>query len=215
MALSNFVAKAVVQEDRPEEVTALKPEVQVEERGDTEEEKILQQLARKEEKEAPKNTSVTADTLAAPPARCSSRLAAKPRRFHNPTTRLNTPLGPGQSTRLKTGGRSHSSNGTTELIPDETVSQGVLQRGSRAFAVTLQAKERRYKCTSCGKSFFQMGHLKKHQFSHTVEKPYSCTECGRSYTSAESFRAHQVPSLFILPSLFPFPVIPFTILFKN
>uniref|UniRef100_H3BZ67 Zinc finger protein 408 n=1 Tax=Tetraodon nigroviridis TaxID=99883 RepID=H3BZ67_TETNG len=51
---------------------------------------------------------------------------------------------------------------------------------------------RRYRCSSCGKKFFQVGHLKKHQFSHMAEKPFSCSECGKNYTSAESFRAHQM-----------------------
>uniref|UniRef100_A0A4W6C413 C2H2-type domain-containing protein n=1 Tax=Lates calcarifer TaxID=8187 RepID=A0A4W6C413_LATCA len=53
-------------------------------------------------------------------------------------------------------------------------------------------RERRYRCSSCGKRFYQLGHLKKHQFSHTEEKPFTCGECGKNYTSAESFRAHQL-----------------------
>lgn len=212
LALSNFVDKSVGQENRSEELTPLKPGAPAGGIGDTEEEIILQQLGRKEEEEAPKIASATADiTPAAPPARCSSRLAAKPRRFHHLIPRLNTLAGPAPSTRQKMGGGTRSSNEVTKLIPDETVSKAMLQRGIEAFAVPLQARERRYKCTNCGKSFFQMGHLKKHQFSHTAEKPHSCNECGRSYTSAESFRAHQVWLLLLHSSSSfslscPFPV---------
>lgn len=98
----------------------------------------------------------------APPAlRCSSRLAAKPRRVH----------------RVK--GRGHPD----PAEPAETGPAG---------AQRSEVRERRYRCSSCGKKFFQVGHLKKHQFSHTEEKPFSCGECGKNYTSAESFRAHQV-----------------------
>lgn len=152
---------------------------------------------------APRDT-----TAAARPPRCSSRLAAKPRRFHHQTPRLNTPP-PGSipSSRPKAGtGGTRSSTGASE-VPDETVS--VATEGAEASAVPPHARERRYRCSSCGKSFFQMGHLKKHHFSHTAEKPFSCAECGRSYTSAESFKAHQVPSpFFLLPPRLPFPVCP-------
>lgn len=181
-------------------------------RGDTEEERKQQQLRREEEKEAPRDAPATADAApAAPPTRISSRLAAKPRRFHHLTPRLNaTTAGPASSSRPKAGGGSRSSS---EVIPNETVSVAMLQRGTKASAVPLQTRERRYTCSSCGKSFFQMGHLKKHQFSHTAEKPYSCAECGRSYTSAESFRAHQVLSpFFLLLPLFLFSVPPFSYL---
>lgn len=212
LVLSNFVDKSVVQKKCSEEVIALEPGAPTGGREDTEEKRKHQQLRREEEKEAPRVAPATVDpTPAAPSTRCSSRLAAKPRRFHHLTPRLNTtPAGPALSPRPKAGGGSRSSSGAAEVIPDETVSVAMLQRGTEAAAMPLQARERRYTCTSCGKSFFQMGHLKKHQFSHTAEKPYSCAECGRSYTSAESFRAHQVPSLFfLLLPLFLFPVPPF------
>ncbi|XP_077476769.1 uncharacterized protein LOC144089580 isoform X7 [Stigmatopora argus] len=55
-----------------------------------------------------------------------------------------------------------------------------------------EVRERRYKCSKCGKKFYQVGHLKKHLFSHTESKPFSCQDCGKNYTSAESFKAHQL-----------------------
>lgn len=134
----------------------------------------------------------TADAVAevtqvcsAPPAlRCSSRLAAKPRRVHWIKGRAN------QDPAEQTGGQilisteaTTSAAGTTvALTPDRA---GEAEKQS-------EVRERRHRCSSCGKRFFQIGHLKKHQFSHTEEKPFSCSECGKNYTSAESFRAHQV-----------------------
>lgn len=177
-------------------------------RGDVEEERKRQRVGEKTEEALVSDAPAAADaTPAASSTRCSSRLAAKPRRFHHHNPKLNTPpAGPAISLRPKPGGESRSSTGATEAMQDETASMATLRAGTESSAVPLQARERRYRCSTCGKSFFQMGHLKKHQFSHTAEKPFNCAECGRSYTSAESFRAHQVP--FFLPHpplLFPFP----------
>ncbi|XP_068177819.1 zinc finger protein 408-like [Antennarius striatus] len=105
--------------------------------------------------------------------RCSSRLAAKPRRVHCQAGRVKQlPACRGPPTRV-----IHTS------IRSQTAS---------ATGGDAEVRERRYRCSLCGKKFLQIGHLKKHQFSHTEEKPFSCQECGKNYTSAESFRAHQM-----------------------
>ncbi|CAF91578.1 unnamed protein product, partial [Tetraodon nigroviridis] len=120
---------------------------------------------------------VRGQVCSAPPAlRCSSRLAAKPRRVHRVKGRGNPdPVEP------------------TERSPAATSTAAVLTPGGVGGAEQRpEVRERRYRCSSCGKKFFQVGHLKKHQFSHMAEKPFSCSECGKNYTSAESFRAHQM-----------------------
>uniref|UniRef100_UPI0037E76D8F zinc finger protein 408 n=1 Tax=Semicossyphus pulcher TaxID=241346 RepID=UPI0037E76D8F len=133
--------------------------------------------------------SASCSLLAPPPVRCSSRLAAKPRRVHCLTGRVKPPANPPDPSDPPTQTEKKVSVKTS--LPD---TEEVAAESGRGATLTCPAgvRERRYRCSSCGKKFFQMGHLKKHQFSHTEEKPFSCQECGRSYTSAESFRAHQM-----------------------
>lgn len=128
-----------------------------------------------------------------PPVRCSSRLAAKPRRVHRLTGRLRTPSARPAPPQQPEG---RSPREASEPAVLWTVSMETVQTEASAGGCAVRAqpagRERRYRCSTCGKKFLQIGHLKKHQFSHMEEKPFSCQECGRSYTSAESFRAHQV-----------------------
>ncbi|KAM4017946.1 zinc finger protein 408 isoform 2-T2 [Anomaloglossus baeobatrachus] len=49
---------------------------------------------------------------------------------------------------------------------------------------------RKFQCKDCSKSFFQLGHLKRHSFIHSGLKPFLCPECGKDYCSEESFKAH-------------------------
>lgn len=119
---------------------------------------------------------------AAPALRCSSRLAAKPRRVH----RLHRVRGGASRDPAQPADGSQLSSEAAASTPATAVPVPVTP------GAVGGARERRYRCSSCGKRFFQVGHLKKHQFSHTQEKPFRCGECGKSYTSAESFRAHQV-----------------------
>ncbi|XP_035010956.2 zinc finger protein 408 isoform X2 [Hippoglossus stenolepis] len=134
--------------------------------------------------------------LSEPPhVRCSSRLAAKPRRVHCHTGLVKPPPARPDPPEHTQGKRRSSAEGA-RCIPEKMVSIKTLhpEAESAAAASTWQPeiRERRYRCSSCGKTFYQLSHLKKHQFSHTEEKPFSCQECGRNYTSAESFRAHQM-----------------------
>lgn len=134
---------------------------------------------------------VAADS-APPPVRCSSRLAAKPRRVHRLSSRVKrSPAGPDPPSQPEGQNATEAAESAAEKVTVKTT-QPDAEAAAAAHTWSPEVRERRYRCSSCGKKFFQIGHLKKHQFSHTEEKPFSCQECGKSYTSAESFRAHQV-----------------------
>ncbi|KAM4593473.1 zinc finger protein 408 [Odontesthes bonariensis] len=132
---------------------------------------------------------------ALPPVRSSSRLAAKPRQVHRPTSRAKRRPAPSEKSKQAEGrGRSRPEGATaspnsphSDAEPNATACPA-----EDAPAWRPEVRERRYRCSSCGKKFYQIGHLKKHQFSHTEEKPFTCKDCGKNYTSAESFRAHQM-----------------------
>ncbi|KAM4744356.1 zinc finger protein 408 [Anableps anableps] len=120
--------------------------------------------------------------LPAPPSvRSSSRLAAKPRRVH--CTSLGSSRPPASDSSRQTEGQSKDS---AEAPAVSSIA------AEDAPEWQPETRERRYRCSSCGKRFYQLGHLRKHQFSHTDEKPFSCRDCGKNYTSSESFRAHQM-----------------------
>ncbi|XP_037550660.1 zinc finger protein 408 [Nematolebias whitei] len=129
--------------------------------------------------------------LPAPPhIRFSSRLAAKPRRVHS------------LPSRVRLSAQSQSPKQIDGRIKDSADSWGTSYTDAESITTLRSAegepgwqpevRERRYRCSSCDKKFYQISHLKKHQFSHTDEKPFTCQDCGKNYTSAESFRAHQM-----------------------
>ncbi|KAF6733522.1 Zinc finger protein 408 [Oryzias melastigma] len=122
-----------------------------------------------------------------PSVRSSSRLAAKPRRSHCPAARVRR--APTQSDCLPT---AEGGEGSEKPAVSSQKDASAAPPAADAPLGHVGVRERRYRCSSCGKRFFQVGHLKKHQFSHTEEKPFTCQDCGKHYTSAESFRAHQL-----------------------
>ncbi|XP_073319914.1 zinc finger protein 408 [Pagrus major] len=129
---------------------------------------------------------------APPPVRCSSRLAAKPRRVHRLSSRAKqSPARPDPPAQPEGQSSAEAAESEAEKVSVKTT-QPDAEAAAAAHTWSPEVRERRYRCSSCGKKFFQIGHLKKHQFSHTEEKPFSCQECGKNYTSAESFRAHQM-----------------------
>ncbi|KAM9318610.1 uncharacterized protein KZ484_022849 [Pholidichthys leucotaenia] len=124
-----------------------------------------------------------------PPVRCSPRLAAKLRRVHCLSSRVK--CSSPQSVSPRQTDRQSQRSSEDAKIPTNTQRADPEITSSDSFR-HQQIRERRYRCSTCGKRFYQIGHLKKHQFTHTEEKPFTCEECGKKYTAVESFRAHQM-----------------------
>ncbi|KIW00280.1 uncharacterized protein PV09_08170 [Verruconis gallopava] len=52
-------------------------------------------------------------------------------------------------------------------------------------------KPRPHVCTTCGRSFARLEHLKRHERSHTKEKPFECPQCTRCFARRDLLLRHQ------------------------
>lgn len=139
--------------------------------------------------------------------RSSCRLAMKPRIVHSLSSRLikqsqgqrsgiGTHVTKNSQTKQATTEKGQENQGISlhkeNANSDDEPNEGSVnvRRGKDGSQNIENLRERKYKCDECGKSFFQLCHLKKHKLTHTELKPYACTECGKCYRSKESYHAH-------------------------
>ncbi|KAF7865484.1 hypothetical protein EAF04_006458 [Stromatinia cepivora] len=52
-------------------------------------------------------------------------------------------------------------------------------------------KPKPHGCTTCGRHFARLEHLKRHERSHTKEKPFECSECKRCFARRDLLLRHQ------------------------
>ncbi|XP_061520601.1 zinc finger protein 408 [Phycodurus eques] len=136
----------------------------------------------------------------APSVRCSSRLAAKPRQVHCLSSRIKEP--PVHPLPNRHIDRQESLTEVAKSSAETVLSMGTSDSDTvavRAANLTVDAptccpkvRERRYRCSSCGKKFYEISHLKKHQLSHTEAKSFTSQDCGKNHTSADNLKAHQL-----------------------
>lgn len=73
-----------------------------------------------------------------------------------------------------------------------TTSKGAIsQHGETLHTPPKADKPRPHACTTCGRSFVRLEHLRRHERSHTKEKPFECVECTRCFARKDLLLRHQ------------------------
>ncbi|KJX98092.1 DNA binding regulatory protein AmdX [Zymoseptoria brevis] len=86
-------------------------------------------------------------------------------------------------------------NGSVDVTNATAQPDGKATSGSAAtngqFPPPKTDKPRPHGCTTCGRSFARLEHLKRHERSHTKEKPFECPECTRCFARRDLLLRHQ------------------------
>ncbi|KAL2864430.1 putative C2H2 transcription factor (AmdX) [Aspergillus lucknowensis] len=83
----------------------------------------------------------------------------------------------------------------SEIPANMTVSKDNAKKDSAVNAANVPPpktdKPRPHGCTTCGRSFARLEHLKRHERSHTKEKPFECPDCARCFARRDLLLRHQ------------------------
>ncbi|OAX81925.1 hypothetical protein ACJ72_03733 [Emergomyces africanus] len=88
---------------------------------------------------------------------------------------------------------SESAAATTAPPPKSStaVDKGKQQTENPEIPAPKTDKPRPHVCTTCGRCFARLEHLKRHERSHTKEKPFECPECTRCFARRDLLLRHQ------------------------
>ncbi|KAL4916623.1 fungal-specific transcription factor domain-containing protein [Aspergillus aurantiobrunneus] len=104
-------------------------------------------------------------------------------------------IGPMVDQNLGTSPKLEDLSSISEVPGDVKVSKDNSKKETVANAVNIPPpktdKPRPHGCTTCGRSFARLEHLKRHERSHTKEKPFECPDCARCFARRDLLLRHQ------------------------
>ncbi|KAJ5102237.1 hypothetical protein NUU61_004459 [Penicillium alfredii] len=98
---------------------------------------------------------------------------------------------PGEFLRSKNKPYAHLLTKCLVVAPKDTKKQPEVNGQAGNIPPPKTDKPRPHVCTTCGRSFARLEHLKRHERSHTKEKPFECPDCARCFARRDLLLRHQ------------------------
>ncbi|KAL4931892.1 putative C2H2 transcription factor (AmdX) [Aspergillus undulatus] len=104
-------------------------------------------------------------------------------------------IGPMVEQSLGTSPKLEDLSSISEIPGDANASKDSAKKVSNANPANIPPsktdKPKPHGCTTCGRTFARLEHLKRHERSHTKEKPFECPDCARCFARRDLLLRHQ------------------------